>query len=284
MIDRLGVTRWVTLSLFLLACGAGLVACNGGSDNPHLSGIVRSGYGNGLAGYNVSLYANFVDRADGWQLVAVGSTDLNGNFDFSYVLPTERSVLVVLAERGPAMLASAIGYGSDVPANIVVNERTTVATGNAFAQFVRGRRIAGNAVGMINAVRDGGQSRASGDGRCGRRRVAQPERRGNVDARDVQFARQRGCRVRRKRRRVPEPFQCGQAARWRRAGQRTAGGREHRQVPVVPGLSQRPARSGVRAFDRQLPCTGLRLRIARRAGSCSSRSPAASTARRTAAT
>ena len=167
MIDRLGVTRWVTLSLFLLACGAGLVACNGGSDNPHLSGIVRSGYGNGLAGYNVSLYANFVDRADGWQLVAVGSTDLNGNFDFSYVLPTERSVLVVLAERGPAMLASAIGYGSNVPANIVVNEATTVATGNAFAQFVRGRRIAGNAVGMINAVRMAGNLAHPGTGDAG---------------------------------------------------------------------------------------------------------------------
>lgn len=50
------------------------------------------------------------------------------------------------------MLASAIGVGSNAPWDVVVNERTTVATGNAFAQFVQGRRIKGNTYGMINAV------------------------------------------------------------------------------------------------------------------------------------
>ena len=50
------------------------------------------------------------------------------------------------------MLASAIGMGSSVPGEVVVNERTTVATGNAFAQFVDGRKIKGNPYGMINAV------------------------------------------------------------------------------------------------------------------------------------
>ncbi len=50
------------------------------------------------------------------------------------------------------MLASAISVGSNVPGNVVVNERTTVATGNAFAQFVEGRQIKGNTYGMINAV------------------------------------------------------------------------------------------------------------------------------------
>src|SRR5262245_65360473 len=38
------------------------------------------------------------------------------------------------------------------PGFVVVNERTTVATGNAFAQFVDGRQIAGNTYGMLNAV------------------------------------------------------------------------------------------------------------------------------------
>lgn len=67
-----------------------------------------------------------------------------------------RAVLIVQADRGPVTLVSAIGYGEDPPAMVVVNERTTVATGNAFAQFINGRRVVGNAVGMLNAVRMAG--------------------------------------------------------------------------------------------------------------------------------
>ena len=73
MIDRLGVTRWVTLALLSLACAAGLVACNNGGADHRLRGFVRSGNAGGLAGYNVSLYASFVDRTDGWQLLAVAA-------------------------------------------------------------------------------------------------------------------------------------------------------------------------------------------------------------------
>jgi hypothetical protein len=50
------------------------------------------------------------------------------------------------------MLASAIGLGTKIAAHVIVNERTTVATANAFAQFVHGNRIEGNRYGMINAV------------------------------------------------------------------------------------------------------------------------------------
>ena len=49
------------------------------------------------------------------------------------------------------LLASAIGMGSDPPAQVLVNELTTVATGNAFAQFVDDGRIEGNRVGMRDA-------------------------------------------------------------------------------------------------------------------------------------
>ena len=95
MIDRLGTTRWVALALFLLASGAGLVACNGGGgDGLVLKGSVRSGNA-GLAGYTVSLHANFVDRADGWEFVGLSISDTNGDFQISYDLPPERSVLIV---------------------------------------------------------------------------------------------------------------------------------------------------------------------------------------------
>jgi hypothetical protein len=153
MIDRSGIARWGALVSFLLACATALVACNGGGgDSQQLRGNVRSGY-LGLAGFTVSLYANFVDRPDGWQFLSLTTTDANGDFQIFYDLPNERSVLVVEAERGPVMLASAVGYGGDVPLRVVVNERTTVAAANAFAQFVSGRRVTGNPVGVTNAVR-----------------------------------------------------------------------------------------------------------------------------------
>ena len=156
MIDRFGTTRWVALVLFILVSVAGLVACfGGGGDSLVLRGSVRSGNA-GLAGYTVSLFQNFVDRADGWEFVGSSVSDANGDFQMFYDVPLERSVLIVQADRGPVTLASAIGYGADPPARVVVNERTTVATGNAFAQFVRGRRVAGNSEGMINAVRMAG--------------------------------------------------------------------------------------------------------------------------------
>jgi hypothetical protein len=99
MIDRLGRTRWVARAVFLLASLAGLVACNGGGgDSPLLKGSVRSG-NVGLAGYTVSLYASLVDRADGWEFVGLGISDANGEFQISYDLPSERSVLFVQADR-----------------------------------------------------------------------------------------------------------------------------------------------------------------------------------------
>lgn len=167
MINRFAATRWVAFALFVLAAVGSLVACNGGGgDSLQLKGSVRSG-NVGQAGYTVSLYANFVDRPDGWQFLALSTTDANGNFQITYELPSERSVLVVQADRGLATLASAIGYGGNLPASVVINERTTVATGNAFAQFVSGRRVAGNAVGMVNAVRMAGNLANAATGEAG---------------------------------------------------------------------------------------------------------------------
>ena len=139
--------------LGLAALATVLAACNGGGgDGRSLKGSVKSG-NTPLPGYTVSLYASLVDATDAWQFLALGVTDANGNFEIAYELPAGRSVLVVEAERGASMLASAVGYGGEPPARVVVNERTTVAAGNAFAQFVKGRRVTGNPVGMINAVR-----------------------------------------------------------------------------------------------------------------------------------
>jgi hypothetical protein len=122
-----------------------------------LQGNVESG-STGLAGYEVSLFASFVDHGSPWLLLGSDTSDSTGHFQITYWLPERLSgdqqpLLFVEATHGPVMLASAIGMGSSPPGEVVVNERTTVATGNAFAQFVDGRKIKGNTYGMINAVK-----------------------------------------------------------------------------------------------------------------------------------
>lgn len=120
-----------------------------------LQGTVQSGE-IPLANYKVSLYIAYVDHGPGWKFLGSDTSNRHGSFEITYSLPRGRaddpSILFVQAERGPVLLTSAIGLGTMPPEAVVVNELTTVATGNAFAQFVDGRRIAGNTYGMLNAV------------------------------------------------------------------------------------------------------------------------------------
>jgi hypothetical protein len=117
-----------------------------------LKGIVE-GDGGAQAGYKISLYAAF-PGGPFKKLVGSDTTDGGGNFEIKYrLLPGgyTKPVLYVLAEKGKAMLGSAVGDLSKQD-NIVVNELTTVAIGTAFAQFIDGREISGNTYGMLNAV------------------------------------------------------------------------------------------------------------------------------------
>lgn len=139
----------------VLATACSTMAGARGPDPVALRGTVQTGDIR-LAGYAVSLYGSFVDRTPRWVRLGEGISDTTGRFTITYRLPAGlvngESSLFVEATRGPAMLAAAIGSGGSVPAQVVVNERTTVATGNAFAQFVDGRKIVGNQYGMSNAV------------------------------------------------------------------------------------------------------------------------------------
>jgi hypothetical protein len=139
--------------------GLALTASGGWGRGGHavtLQGNMESA-GTGLADYKVSLYASYVDHGPSWKLLGSDTSDGTGHFKITYALPEvlsddQQPLLFVVATHGPVMLASAIGMGSSAPGNVVVNERTTVATGNAFAQFINGRKIKGNTYGMINAV------------------------------------------------------------------------------------------------------------------------------------
>src|SRR5262245_40099065 len=70
-----------------------------------LHGKVESG-GTGLAGYQVSLYASFVDLDPSWQLLGSDTSNRLGNFRITYVLPPglsddQQPLLFVKAEHGP---------------------------------------------------------------------------------------------------------------------------------------------------------------------------------------
>jgi len=143
-----------TIALLVLTV-AGLPNAEGASGTS-LRGSVESG-GIGLAGYEVSLYAGFVGPLGIARVLGRATTDPSGEFEIDYHLPrglpsSLQPILFVRAESGPAMLASAIGQ-APVAGPVVVNERTTVATGFAFAQFVDGSAIEGNRYGMLNAIR-----------------------------------------------------------------------------------------------------------------------------------
>ena len=143
-----------TIALLVLTV-AGLPTAEGGSGTS-LRGTVESGR-TGLAGYEVSLYAGFVGPLGIARVLGRATTRPSGEFKIDYQLPpglpsSLQPMLFVRAERGPAMLASAIGQ-APVAGPVVVNERTTVATGFAFSQFVDGSTIEGNRYGMLNAIR-----------------------------------------------------------------------------------------------------------------------------------
>ena len=130
-------------------------AGQGHGNKSTLDGVVE-GAGHPQPGYSVSLYASYAghpntERSN--RLLGTDTTDEAGGFEIHYKKPRRRNpaVLYLVAEKDEAMLASAIGDVAD-DAFVVVNERTTVATGVAFAQFIDGRRITGNRYGMLNAV------------------------------------------------------------------------------------------------------------------------------------
>lgn len=151
--------RAIALSGMVLA----LAACSDGDDSPSngttpltLSGIVQSSSLN-LADYQVGLYGDFSGDGGSWVKLGSATTGSDGGFTINYALTdaqkTQQPLLFVEATSGPAMLASAIGTDNgQIASRIVVNDRTTVATGNAFAQFISASGIAGDSIGMRNAA------------------------------------------------------------------------------------------------------------------------------------
>jgi DNA-binding beta-propeller fold protein YncE len=62
------------------------------------------------------------------------------------------SILYLIAQRGPAAVATVLGPAPLDVDNVVVNERTTVAAAYTLAQFIRGSQVSGNRVGIRNSA------------------------------------------------------------------------------------------------------------------------------------
>jgi hypothetical protein len=214
----------IALLILTVAGSPDAVSANGRS----LAGIVESG-GTGLAGYEVSLYARFIEPPGTARVLGRATAGPSGEFKIDYHLPHGQSspLLFIRAISGPAMLASAIGQ-APVAGSVVVNERTTVATGFAYAQFVDGYEIRGNSVGMLNAVRMTANMVHAETGTLGRRSSAAAERFGNVGAANLQLPRQHGGPLHRGAGRLPGALRRDHAAGRAASDERPSGGGEHR--------------------------------------------------------
>lgn len=120
-----------------------------------LTGRVAGG-DKALAGYRVTLFANYLGRGLHWARLDSDVSNSAGHFRLSYQLRktqfADSPLLFLQARRGKVLLASALGPAASVDGgSVTVNERTTVATGTAYARFVRGTRVDGNKYGMRNA-------------------------------------------------------------------------------------------------------------------------------------
>ncbi|HET8663233.1 MAG TPA: hypothetical protein VFM08_02865 [Nocardioides sp.] len=110
-----------------------------------------------MAGYRVTLFANYLGRGPHWARLDSDVSNSAGHFRLSYQLRktqfADSPLLFLQARRGKVLLASALGPAASVDGgSVTVNERTTVATGTAYARFVRGTRVDGNKYGMRNAA------------------------------------------------------------------------------------------------------------------------------------
>jgi len=149
----IGKRYTVVVSLAVVCLAGWAASADAARFKRTLAGIVE-GDGGGQAGYRVSLYASYSGGIHYTWPIGADTTDFGGYFEIEYrLLPLgyTKPVLYVLAEKGKAMLASAVGDLSN-ESYVVINELTTVAIGTAFAQFIDGREISGNTYGMLNAV------------------------------------------------------------------------------------------------------------------------------------
>jgi hypothetical protein len=138
-----------------------ILAIAGSAEAQRQHGTVQSGE-TPIAGSNVTLYSAGASRGASASVLGHAIADRNGAFAINYTQPpSSNAVLYLVADgffpprartpRTDVRLATVLGTCQG-PANVVVNERTTVATAYAMAQFIHGTNIAGGSPGLQNAA------------------------------------------------------------------------------------------------------------------------------------
>lgn len=144
------------MAILAAACAAGLALTTGQAAAERVGGTVESG-DRTVDRAPVKLYRTGEAGGD-TRLLGRDLTDRRGRFRIRYRSSDPADVLYLTVGRKSGIrLAATLGPAFDLdgrrrPRNVVVNERTTVATGYAFAQFIQGRRILGPAPGPENAA------------------------------------------------------------------------------------------------------------------------------------
>lgn len=155
----------ISLSLVLafLTFGILLYSCDSDNNRDRISGIVQSG-NQPIELAEVTLYSTGTPR--GVELLGTGITDGEGFFSINFDLPPEDRAVIYATAQSPVLaasqqrgvfvsdsvrLATVLGR-KPVETDIVINERTTVATAYAMAQFFNNEGIDGPSPGLQNAA------------------------------------------------------------------------------------------------------------------------------------
>lgn len=114
-------------------------------------GRVTSG-GEPIAGSTITLFRAGSSPGSGAVALGTAHSNAGGHFSIAYTPPGPDAVLYLVADgpRAGMRWASVLGE-RDLPGNATINERTTIATAYAMAQFIDGAQIGGNATGVRNA-------------------------------------------------------------------------------------------------------------------------------------
>jgi sugar lactone lactonase YvrE len=117
------------------------------------AGFVRSG-GSPISSATVTLYRAGDLKGSGEIVLGSAVTNSKGAFSIQYTPPDDPSAVLYLIADGPAAavrLATVLGT-APFPRSVTINERTTVATANALAQFIVDGSIGGKSPGLRNAA------------------------------------------------------------------------------------------------------------------------------------
>lgn len=130
-----------------------------------VEGVVEVG-GDPSPGWTVELYAS---GPDGIELMASDTSDGSGTYRLG-ARPAVKNADVhyVMATRGTTdTMVVALGPASEMPAHVVINELTTIASIWTNARFIDADSIAGNSVGIVAAARNVPNLVELGTGRLG---------------------------------------------------------------------------------------------------------------------